>query len=329
MTPKGAQQMTALMEKRIAIIGSGDLAAAYRDALTDFPDLALDAVTDPNLCRAQPASERRPRLLRAADDLLRSTVPHLALICTPPARHLEEVSLLLRAGLDVLVESPLAGTRTDAEEITSLAERIGRVVMTAEKFRVFDAVLEARKRIDLGRVGRLVYVEVTRSSKLDVSRAQHGNPHAFGAGVWMAYGCDCLDLVEMLAGPLERIRMRRAEHLQGAGIEDEARVETDHGRGLMSRIDLSWNQEIPAPIARCVGERGEILIGWAQSVLRTETGKEIFAAGFDQREVCRTLLARFLRERRRPEPVEDRGGQTLAWIEAAHRSLRSRRWELA
>jgi predicted dehydrogenase len=157
--------MTALMEKRIAIIGSGNLAAAYRDALTDFPDLALDAVTDPNLCRAQPASEQRPRLLRAADDLLRSTVPHLALICTPPARHLEEVSLLLRAGLDVLVESPLAGTRTDAEEITSLAERIGRVVMTAEKFRVFDAVLEARKRIDLGRVGRLVYVEVTRSAR--------------------------------------------------------------------------------------------------------------------------------------------------------------------
>jgi predicted dehydrogenase len=176
--------MTALMEKRIAIIGSGNLAAAYRDALTDFPDLALDAVTDPNLCRAQPASEQRPRLLRAADDLLRSTVPHLALICTPPARHLEEVSLLLRAGLDVLVESPLAGTRTDAEEITSLAERIGRVVMTAEKFRVFDAVLEARKRIDLGRVGRLVYVEVTRSSKLDVSRAQHGNPHAARACGW-------------------------------------------------------------------------------------------------------------------------------------------------
>ena len=303
--------MSALKEKQIAIIGTGEPATVYREVLADFPELALHAQID------------------SADALLlNGRVPHLAVICTPPARHLEEVRPLLHAGVDVLVECPLAATRADAEEITSIAERLGRTAMTADKFRVFEAVREARRLIDAGRIGRLVYVEATRAGKLDATSGWYGDPDSSGGGVWMGYGPDALDVVEMLAGPVEQIRMWK-EHRQGGVSEDEVRVETDHGSGLVSRIELSWNREVPAPIARCVGERGEILVGWAQSVLSTERGRETFADGYDEREVRRALLGRFLRERRRSEPVEDRGGQALGWIEAAYRSLDSERWEIA
>ncbi len=145
----------------------------------------------------------------------------------------------------------------------------------------------------------------------------------------MAYGPDCLDVVEILAGPLQRIRMHSAKRRQRTPVEDEARVETDHGNGLVSRIELSWNQESPAPIARCVGEGGEILIGWAQSILTTDAGMEVFAGAYDRREVCSALLGSFLRQLRRSEPTEDRGAQTLGWIEAAYISHDSGRWEIA
>lgn len=123
--------------------------------------------------------------------------------------------------------------------------------------------------------------------------------------------------------------MSSVKRRQGTPVEDEARVEADHGNGLISRIELSWNQEHPAPIARCVGEQGEILIGWAQSVVTTDRGREVFAGGYEQREVCGALLARFLSQLRRSEPTEDRGGLTLGWIEAAYISHDSARWEIA
>lgn len=308
--------MPALREKRVVILGSGELADGFREALADFPELAPSVIGG--------ASGG------TVDALLRSgRVPHLVVLCTSPAGHLEEVRSLLHAGIDVLVEAPLATTQEHAEEITTIAERLGRIAMTAERFRVFDAVREAGSLIDAGRIGRLVYVEAGRSCKLDASHDWRGNLPRSGGGVWMAYGPDCLDLVEILAGPLERIRMSSVKRRQGTPVEDEARVEADHGNGLISRIELSWNQEHPAPIARCVGEQGEILIGWAQSVVTTDRGREVFAGGYEQREVCGALLARFLSQLRRSEPTEDRGGLTLGWIEAAYISHDSARWEIA
>ncbi len=308
--------MPALREKQVAILGTSELADGFREALADFPELAPSAVGG--------ASGR------TADALLRSgRVPHLVVLCTPPAGHLEEVRSLLHAGIDVLVEAPLAARQEDAEEITTIAERLGRVAMTAERFRVFDAVREAGSLIDAGRIGRLVYVEAGRSCKLNASHDWRGNLPQSGEGVWMAYGPDFLDVVEILAGPLERIRMSSSKRRQGTRVEDEVRVEADHGNGLISRIELSWNQEHPAPIARCVGEEGEILVGWAQSVVTTDRGREVFAGGYEQREVCRALLARFLSQLRRSEPTEDRGGLTLGWIEAAYISHDSVRWEIA
>jgi len=321
--------MGALAVRRVAIIGQGHIAAAYRDVLAVFPELVLVGVTDPKLCSTHPMSSQLPRLVRGTEDLLESdSAPDIALICTPPAGHLEEVSPLLRAGIDVLIECPLALTQHEAEEITSLAERLGRVAMTAERFRVFNAVIEAKRLIDQGRIGRLAHVEATCSYKLEPSQSWAGNVNSPG-GVWLAEGSDCLDVVEMLAGPVEKIRMLQTDYQQGADVEDEVRVETEHGGGLVSHMHLSWNHETTAPIARCAGETGEILVGWAQSVLRTEEREQVIAGGFDRHDVCRSLLTRFLRERQRLEPTEDRGGQTLGWIEAAYRSLHNSHWERA
>ncbi len=90
--------MSALREKRVAILGSGELADGFREALADFPELA------PSLIGGASGG--------TVDALLRSgRVPHLVVLCTPPAGHLEEVRSLLRAGIDVLVEAPLATTQ--------------------------------------------------------------------------------------------------------------------------------------------------------------------------------------------------------------------------
>jgi predicted dehydrogenase len=303
--------MSALREKRTAIIGSEPPARAYREALGDFPELLTHEAG-------------------SVQDLLKGrTMPEVALLCTPPHNRFQEIAPLVRAGVDVLVNGPLAITRGEAVRITDLSEQLDRTVMTAAPFRRSDTIARAGALIDEGRIGRLGFLQITLSRKFDPRRSWRADPRLSGGGVWMAYGPDSLDLVEALAGPVERIRMLEAKHHQGGAVEDEVLIDTQHLHGTTSRIRLSWNDESPAPIARCVGEDGEIRIGWAQSVLLTEGDETVFAAEQDQRDICRALLKEFLTERIRPEPTEDHGDQTMSWIEAAYRSLQTDLWEIA
>ena len=301
--------MSALKEKRVAVIGQGDPAAAFREVVAEIDELVLTAATT-----AKAALRGR-------------RVPDLALLCTPVRQHAVELDGLLRAGVDVLVNGPLALSLDEATHATELAERLARTLVTASPLRAFNAVLEAQRLIEAGRIGRLASVEVTLSRKL--APPFDCTAERPGAGVWVSSGCDAIDLVETLAGPLTRMRMLESRRRQKASVEDEVLIHAEHVEGVISRLFLTWNEETPEPVARCRGTGGEIAIGWAQSVLRVLGGeRQIFATGYDRHEVCRELLERFLRERRLGNG-EGQGEQALGWIEAGYRSLDSRHWEIA
>ena len=66
-----------------------------------------------------------PRVYDSVDELLRKgCAPHLALICSASWDHAGHASALLRAGVDVLVEPPLAEDPGEADRVAELAERI-------------------------------------------------------------------------------------------------------------------------------------------------------------------------------------------------------------
>ena len=113
-------------------------------------------------------------------------------------------------------------------------------------------------------------------------------------------------------------------------IEDSVLVEVEHCSQLVSRIFMTWLEERGAPIARCIGERGEILIGRAQTILRTEGGTETVTDGlYSEREAYGEVLRDFLAACRAPEQPIDHGVESVAWIRAAYRSLESKSRELS
>ena len=155
-------------------------------------------------------------------------------------------------------------------------------------------------------------------------------PVLAGGGVWLELGGDALGIAECLAGPVRRIRLVESASAQGAEIEDEARVETDHGNGLHASLRLTWNDSLARPIARCIGDRGELSIGRAQTVLVRENGaREVSAGARDSHAAHVEVLRELLRERRSRERSIDVGAQSLAWLHAAYRSAASGRFELA
>src|SRR5262249_30889201 len=190
--------------------------------------------------------------------------PHVAILCTPPALRLELAEPLLRAGVDLLIEPPLATVPDHADRIAELAERSDRLAMTIRRFRGDLALRDAAARVAAGAVGRLAAVEVALSAKRDARADWRGDPALSGGGVWLELGGDALEIVEALAGPVHRIRMLDSVRLQGGEVEDEARIETEHAGGVVGLVRLSWNEHLARPLARCSGDRGELAPGSAQ-----------------------------------------------------------------
>ena len=86
--------------------------------------------------------------------------------------------------------APLAETRLHAESITTLAERLGRVVMTAGVFRAFAAVQEAARLIARDRIGKLREVEISLTRKCTVSAPFRTGSARRRSGVWLQNGPD-------------------------------------------------------------------------------------------------------------------------------------------
>jgi predicted dehydrogenase len=68
-----------------------------------------------------------------------------ASVCVPTVHHAAVSEELLRAGVDVLIEKPIAASLKEADGIVALAERLGRVVQVGHLERFNPAVTAARE----------------------------------------------------------------------------------------------------------------------------------------------------------------------------------------
>ena len=71
-----------------------------------------------------------------------------ASVCVPTVHHAAVAEELLAAGVDVLIEKPIAATLEEADGIVSLGAELGRVVQVGHLERFNPAVMAARKHLN-------------------------------------------------------------------------------------------------------------------------------------------------------------------------------------
>src|SRR4051794_10405510 len=109
---------------RMAVIGVGHLGKEHARILSGFPDVELVGVADVNSEQARAVAERCGSQAYADYRPLASLID-AAVIAVPTKYHCAVASELIRRGISLLVEKPLAATVADAEELQRLAQRHG------------------------------------------------------------------------------------------------------------------------------------------------------------------------------------------------------------
>jgi predicted dehydrogenase len=94
--------------------------------------------------------------------MLEGEKPEAVIVAVPTQAHHQVVSDLLKAGCNVLVEKPIAATIEEAREIVELAEELDLVLMVGHIERYNPAIIELKRRLDAGELGRAFQIHARR-----------------------------------------------------------------------------------------------------------------------------------------------------------------------
>lgn len=138
---------------RVAVAGTGAFGRnhlrVYRELEKAGLGVALVAAVEPDTARAaETASQYGIPVCTSVEDLLRANLRlDAATVAVPTVHHHAVASVLLDAGLDVLVEKPLAATLTEADELVALAAKTNRILQPGHLERFNPAVLAVQSQL--------------------------------------------------------------------------------------------------------------------------------------------------------------------------------------
>lgn len=140
----------------VAVVGCGHLGTIHARLLAGRDDAELVAVCDPSADAARRVAEAHG-CAACADPLDLVGRVDAAVVAAPTGLHAAVALPLLEAGIDLLVEKPIAATVEDARAIVTSARRHGRIVAVGHVERFNPAW-----QLALRKVGRPTYVESAR-----------------------------------------------------------------------------------------------------------------------------------------------------------------------
>lgn len=177
--------------------------------------------------RRHPGVETTTRL----EDVLASPEVHAVAIATPVSTHYELARCALEAGKHVLVEKPLTQRVDQSEELVSMADKKGLVLMVDHIFVYSPPVLKMKEIVASGRLGKLFFID---SVRINLGLIQHDVNV-----IWDLAPHD-LSIVDHLVGREPRsLSAFGAVHAKD-GIEDVAYLNLDYGDGLIANFHVNW-----------------------------------------------------------------------------------------
>lgn len=156
------EQKENVLSKAVAVVGMGYWG---RNLVRVFDGLgALHTVCDADPTREEASLDQYPgaRFCMDYDTVLADNEISAVVLATPAVSHHAMAKRALEAGKDVLVEKPLSISVTEGEELVSLAEAEGRILMVGHILQYHPAVVRLKSLVREGALGRIQYLYSNR-----------------------------------------------------------------------------------------------------------------------------------------------------------------------
>jgi predicted dehydrogenase len=234
---------------RVALVGCGAVSQRYyAPALQELARhrlLHVSALYDPEPRNVTRIEQSFPGAYRAGDLAgLPTQQIDLAIVASPPRYHADQTITLLRSGLSVLCEKPMATSVTEAEAMIEAAGSAPGILAIGLFRRFFPAAQTIHRIISLGVLGELISVTCSegRPFRWPVQSPTYFSRATANGGVLMDIGVHVLDLLLWWLGQPEIILY---EDDAMGGIEANCRLRCRWPGGTTGEIRLSRDCELP------------------------------------------------------------------------------------
>lgn len=318
---------------RLGIVGAGTIAERHVAAAATLPEVAVVAIADVNPAAAgRLAAGCGASVHTGHDAMFRAGGLDAVVIAAPHALHAPITRDAAGAGLDVLVEKPVATTVPDATAMIEACRAAGVVLAVGHVLHFEPGLIAARQLLRSGELGTpLAAVDRRTASYIPGSRPDwYFDPVAAGGGVVINVGIHSIDRIQwLLDAPAVRVAGRTATR-DGLAVETEALALLELAGGIPATLTLTGTALPFTDLAEVVCTSGAVRVSLADVVRVYPAGgaaRELTAAGQDGLAIAfAAQLADFARACRTGEPPAvggEYGRDVLATALAVYRSART------
>lgn len=130
---------------RVAVVGAGEFGGNHIRVWRELEGVELAGIVDTNAERARRAAAEFSTPVIPSLDALAAAGVHAVSVAVPTKEHARVGCHLLDAGVDVLVEKPMASSLAEASRLIASAQRSGRILQIGHVERFNPAVAAAQK----------------------------------------------------------------------------------------------------------------------------------------------------------------------------------------
>jgi predicted dehydrogenase len=252
---------------RLGIVGCGAVVRQYHlPALTQIPQVRTTVLCDKKRANALRLKRQFGLSAEITDDVANLVGKvEAALVAVPPRFHASVTIELLRQGIDVLCEKPLALTVAEAEEMVRVAREEKRILAVGLMTRFHNNNWLVRDLLTEGRLGEIeeIIAEYGAPLNWEISEASYYKQGNAGHGVFFDTGVHLLDRLIWIFGEL-----RGFEYMDDSygGCESNAILKgyfEINGNRVPCRLAVSWTHFLNNSI-QVLGKEGLAELKWKE-----------------------------------------------------------------
>ena len=190
-----------MQDLKLLVLGIGSIGRRHSDILYSALGYHHITIWDPVPERAQEHAAKYPGMQTVAtleEGLAQK--PDAVFICSPPALHMKQAELALRAGCHVMVEKPMSIDMESIDRVKKLAEEKGKMVSVALCNRYHKGLQRIKEIARSGKLGKIINIRGAMGEFFPESRPDYRSTyyvqyngcfeliHAVDYTVWVAGG---------------------------------------------------------------------------------------------------------------------------------------------
>jgi predicted dehydrogenase len=255
--------------KTVLIVGLGSIGKRHAKVVRSiFPDIDI-IVLRHKQCNGNDIKELGLyKCVTSASEAIELN-PQVAIISNPASKHIEIARILANKGINLLIEKPISNLSKGVQELIDVCYQNKLTLMTGYNLRFLPSLIEFKKQIDGGKVGKIYSVRAEIGQYLPSWRPESDYRYGvsaqqkLGGGVLLELSHE-IDYISWIFGKIDWVKSHVSKQSDlEIDVEDSAQVilgfKEINGLALTASLNIDFIRHDTTRKCFAVGEMGTLL----------------------------------------------------------------------